>query len=228
MPRFPGQPPGLDIDGPALLLGTMLEETTVAETLFLKVGTSDVDTGVVASPVGVVAGIGITVTVDGEEDGVSEGEAIVGSTTDVDFVSGVEATVASTAEVDVVCGVEAGTEGDAGVEGTAALSVTPVMTLKPEADAGKTSLTDGATSDVVPWAGVTVTVTIGFSVTVTISESHARLEPPGLPARPTATGELVGATLEPPMPPRPEDSTAELTAVTSPVLPKTEVVLPRL
>lgn len=186
MPRFPGQPPGLDIDVPALLLGTLLEETTVAETLFLKVAACEVGKVVVVSSAAVVAGIGMTVTVDGDEDGVSEGEAIVASTVDVGVVSGVEATVASTAEVDVASGVEAGTEGNSGVEvsvtgiaegrvvGAAVLSVTPVMILKTEdwLGTGKITLDGRAISDVLAWPGVTVTVTIGFSVTVTMSESH--------------------------------------------------------
>ena len=185
MPRLPGQPPGLDIDETALFLGTLLEETTVAETLFLKVARCDVDTGAVVSSAAVVAGMGMTVTVDGDVDGVSEGEAIVGSTAGVDVVSGVEATVASTADVDVASGVETGTVGDSGeasvagtveerVEGVVALAVTPVMTLKTEdwLGTGRTILDDGTVSDVVPWPGVTVTVTRGCSVTVTISESH--------------------------------------------------------
>ena len=186
MPRFPGQPPGLDIDVPALLLGALLEETTVAETLFLKVANVDVGNGVAVSSAAVVDGMGMTVTVEGDEDGVSEGEIIVGSTADVDVVSGVEVTVASTAEIDVIAGIEMETEGDSRVEGSVTgigeewvegvvvLSETPVMTLKTEdwLGTGKTTLDEGAISDVVPWLGVTVTVTIGFSVTVTTSESH--------------------------------------------------------
>ena len=181
MPRFPVQPPAPEVDAPVVLLGTLLEETTVAETLFLKVGNCDVDTEVVVSSAAGVAGTGMTVTVEGDEDGVFEGEAIVGSRADVDVVSG----------------VETGTEGDAAVEtsvtgtaegwveGAAALSVTPVMALTTEGwlGTGEITLGDSATSDVVPRPGVTVTVTTGFSVTVTISESHgSMLEPPGLPA----------------------------------------------
>lgn len=136
--------------------------------------------------VGVVAGIGMTVTVEGEEDGASEGEA----------------TVASTADVEVASGVEVGTEGDSGVEAlvtgatevcvadVVVLSVTPVMALEAEEwlDTGKATLDDGATSDLLPCPGVTVIVTTGLSVTVTISESQAEepkaptLEPLGLPA----------------------------------------------
>ena len=116
MPRFPGQPPGLDVEAPVLLSGTLLDETTVAETLFLKVASCEVDTGVVVSSAAVVAGTGMTVTVDGDEDGVSEGEAVVASITDVGVGFGVEATVVSTADVDVVSGVETGTEGNSGVE----------------------------------------------------------------------------------------------------------------
>ena len=87
MPRLPGQPPGLDIDPePPVLLGVLLDATTVADSCFF-VCTGAEDWGVVDSTsevAGVVAGIGITVTVDGEGDDVSEDEATVVWTAEVE------------------------------------------------------------------------------------------------------------------------------------------------
>ena len=90
MPRLPGQPPGLDPldDDTVVSLGTALEETTVAGICCLVVWSWE---DVVSWAAGLVASTGMTVTVEGDDDdGCTECEAIVGSTTAVEVASGVE------------------------------------------------------------------------------------------------------------------------------------------
>lgn len=188
-PRLPGQPPGLDVDPePPVLLGATLDATTVAESCFF-VCTREEDGGVAASTsevAGVFAGIGTTVTVDGEGDDFSEDEARVVLTAEVEGTSGAEVGTGET------LGVEASATGafEEPLEGVTELSLTPVKTLKTEdsLETGRIALDEGVVSEVLPWPTVTVTVTMGFSVTVTSSESQevestaSTLEPPGLPA----------------------------------------------
>ena len=192
MPRLPGQPPGLDVDPETpVLSGAVLDATTVAESCFF-VCTGAEDWGVVASTsevAGVVAGIGITVTVDGEGDDVSEDDATVVWTAEVVVTSGVEVRTDETSgvEVSVTWAFEEL------LEGVVELALMPVKTLVIEGslEKGRIALDDGVVSEVLSSPGVTVTVTIGFSVTVTAPESQdvestaLTLEPPGLPAWPT-------------------------------------------
>ena len=213
MPRLPGQPPGLDVDPePPVLSGAVLDATTVAESCFF-VCTGAEDWGVVVSTsevAGVVAGIGMTVTVDGEGDDVSEDDATVVWTAEVEVTSGAEVGMDETSgvEVSVTGAFEELLEGvvelalmpvktfvteDSLLEGVVELSLMPVKTLVTEdsLEMGRVALDDGVVSEVLSSAGVTVTVTMGFSVTVTAPESQEvestalTLEPPGLPAWPT-------------------------------------------
>ena len=157
MPRLPGQPPALEVE-PLVLFGAVLDETTVAETGFFTVETFEDEEGVVGSTATaeVVAGIGITVTVEGEEDGVSDGEATVASTREVETASGSETGTEGTSEE--VVSARAEVDG-ASVEDVSAtlgaekveLLVTPVKTLEKEdsLEAGNTMLEDGITSVVL-------------------------------------------------------------------------------